>query len=103
MVAEAVAEVTELTAPGANATGLAKWNAGQWYDFACVYAVASGNPGAPGADKKQEYADRAIELLQKAVKAGYKDAAHMAKDTDLDALREREDFKKLMAELEKKK
>ena len=90
LVAEAVAEVAELTKSS-------NWNAGQWYDFACVYAVASGKI----ADKKQEYADRAMELLQKAVKAGYKDAAHMKKDTDLDPLRDREDFKKLMAELEK--
>ena len=37
-----------------------------------------------------------------AVKAGYKDAAHMAKDPDLDPMRKREDFQKLIAELEKK-
>ena len=43
-----------------------------------------------------------MELLQKAVKAGYKDAAHMAKDPDLDFLRDREDFKKLLAEMEAK-
>jgi hypothetical protein len=43
-----------------------------------------------------------MELLQKAVQAGFKDAAHMAKDTDLDPLREREDFKKLLTELEQK-
>jgi tetratricopeptide (TPR) repeat protein len=91
MVAEAVAEVAELTKS-------ANWNSGQWYDFACVYAVASGKT----ADKKQEYADRAIELLRKAAQAGYQNAAHMRKDTDLDALRQREDFKKLVAELEKK-
>ena len=42
-----------------------------------------------------------MQWLHKAVKAGYKDAALMKKDTDLDALREREDFKKLLAELEK--
>ena len=30
----------------------------------------------------------------------YMDAAHMAKDTDLDPLRNRDDFKKLMAELQ---
>ena len=74
------------------------WNAGQWYDFACVFAIASGKL----ADKKDEYAKRAVELLQRAVKAGYKDAAHMKKDTDLDPLRDRDDFKKLLAELEKK-
>jgi hypothetical protein len=97
-VAEAVAEVAELTAPGANETGLANWNANQLYSFACVCAVASDKL----ADKKAEYADRAMELLQKAVKAGYKDAAHMIKDTDLDPLRGRDDFKNLLAELEKK-
>ena len=43
-----------------------------------------------------------MELLAKAVQAGYQDAAHMKKDTDLDPLREREDFKKLLAELEAK-
>ena len=57
-------------------------------------------PTAKAADKKQEYADRAIELLHKAIKPGYHDAAHMAKDKDLDGLRERDDFKKLLAELE---
>jgi tetratricopeptide (TPR) repeat protein len=87
--AEAVAEVAELTKMGT-------WNAGQWYDFACVYALASGKV----ADKKQEYADRAMQLLHQAVKAGWKDAAHMKKDTDLDSLRQREDFKKLMQALE---
>jgi hypothetical protein len=34
------------------------------------------------------------------VKAGYKSPAKMAKDTDLDALRDRDDFKKLLADLE---
>jgi hypothetical protein len=38
--------------------------------------------------------------LRDAVAKGYKDAAHMKKDTDLDPLRSREDFKKLVAELE---
>jgi hypothetical protein len=39
--------------------------------------------------------------LSKAVAAGYKDAAHMKMDTDLDFLRGREDFQKLLAELDK--
>jgi eukaryotic-like serine/threonine-protein kinase len=90
-VAEAVAEVAALTKTPS-------WNAGQWYDFACVYSLASGK----SADKKREYSDRAMELLRKAVKAGFKDAGHMKKDTDLGPLRGREDFKKLLGELEQK-
>ena len=37
------------------------------------------------------------------MKAGYNDAANMAKDTDLDPLRGRADFKKLLASLPKPK
>ena len=63
-----------------------------------IYALASGK----SADKKREHADRAMELLRKAVKAGFNDAGHMKKDTDLNPLRGREDFKKLLGELEQK-
>jgi tetratricopeptide (TPR) repeat protein len=70
-VAVAVAEIAELIK---NASG----DAGSWYNFACFYAVAS----AKTADKKQQNATRAMELLQKAAKAGYNNAKHMA-DKDL--------------------
>jgi hypothetical protein len=73
--------------------------ADSWYSFACFYAVASGEI----ADKKREYADRAMDLLQKAVKAGWNNAANMARDTDLDPLRGRYDFKKLLEELAKRR
>ena len=43
-----------------------------------------------------------MELPHQAVQAGFKDAAHVKKDSDLDPLRDREDFKKLIAELEAK-
>jgi serine/threonine protein kinase/Flp pilus assembly protein TadD len=96
-VAEAVAEVAELVAPVAD-TPSQRWNADQWYGFACVYALASGKI----VDKKQEYADRAMVLLQRAVKAGYRDVAHMKKDSDLDPLRARAEFHKLVDELANK-
>jgi tetratricopeptide (TPR) repeat protein len=91
-LASAVADAAELTRSG-------NWPVGQWYDFACIYALASGKL----ADKKQEYADRAMELLHQAVKSGFNDATHMAKDTDLDVLRQRDDFKKLLKSLAKSK
>jgi tetratricopeptide (TPR) repeat protein len=90
-VADAVAEVAELSK-------LAIWNATEWHNFACVYARAS----AQLADQKRAHADRALELLQKAVKAGYTDTARLKTDPDLDALRDRAEFKALVAELEKK-
>src|SRR5262249_52430452 len=47
----------------------------------------------------QLYGDAAMKLLRDAVSKGYKDLAHMKKDADLDPLRQREDFQKLIAEL----
>ena len=70
-------------------------NNGEVYDLACVYAVASDK--LPG--NREEYAVRAVELLRRAIAAGYKDRAHMEKDGDLDALRGRADYKKLLTTL----
>jgi serine/threonine protein kinase len=50
----------------------------------------------------QFYGDVAMKLLREAVSKGYKDVAHMKKDVDLGPLRPREDFQKLIAELEGK-
>jgi hypothetical protein len=38
--------------------------------------------------------------LKQAIAAGFKNAAHMKEDKDLDALRGRDDYKKLVAALE---
>jgi len=77
------------------------------YNAACFRAVTSAvlkiDPKTPAADATRlatEEADRAMAWLRKAVAAGFKDAGKMTKDTNLDALRAREDFKKLLAELE---
>ena len=74
------------------------WNVGQWYNFACVFAIASGK----SVYKRHEYADRAMQLMHQAVKAGFTNVADMKKDTDLDPIRTRDDFKKLIHELENK-
>jgi len=73
------------------------------YDAVCVLALAAGRPDeAGGSLSKEECARRAMALLQQAVARGYKDAEHLKKDDDLKALRQRDDFKKLVAELETK-
>jgi tetratricopeptide (TPR) repeat protein len=50
----------------------------------------------------QFYGDAAMKLLRDAVSKGFKDVTHMKKDTDLDSLRQREDFQRLVAEVEEK-
>jgi len=48
----------------------------------------------------QFYGDAAMKFLRQAVSEGFKDVAHMKQDTDLAPLRQRDDFQKLVAELE---
>ena len=74
------------------------WDAGQWYDFACVTAVASRKLPA----HRDEYAARAVELLRQAVAKGWDDRIHMAFDTDLDPVRHRPDYQALLAEMRAK-
>jgi tetratricopeptide (TPR) repeat protein len=90
-VAEAVAEVAELTRSPSEIPP-------EWYNLACFYALASDKV----ADKKVEFADRAMQLLQRAVKVGFNDAELMKRDSDLVSLRDRDDFRKLLADLEKR-
>jgi eukaryotic-like serine/threonine-protein kinase len=81
-------------------------DAGSLYNAACYRAMTASlqakakDPDA--ARLAREDADKAMAWLTKAVAAGYTNAAHMRKDSDLDFLRDREDFKKLLAELEAK-
>jgi len=74
------------------------------YNAACWRAVTAAvlraaDPSPAGAKQADAEAEQAMAWLKQAVAAGYKKAAHMEKDKDLDALRDREDFKKLLLEL----
>jgi serine/threonine protein kinase/tetratricopeptide (TPR) repeat protein len=54
------------------------------------------------ADLARRYADRALTLLKQAVAHGFKDAENMKTAGDLEPLRTREEFRKLLADLEGK-
>ena len=45
-------------------------------------------------------ADKAMDWLKKAISAGFADVRHMKQDQDLEALRDRQDFRQLAADLE---
>jgi hypothetical protein len=70
------------------------------YDCACVYAQAAAATREAGTAER--YAARAVTLLRDAVAKGFKDATHMKRDENLDSLRKRDDFQKLLTELEKR-
>jgi tetratricopeptide (TPR) repeat protein len=70
----------------------------EWYNHGCAFAAAC----VVESDKKETHGKRAVELLRKAADLGFRDATHWKLDKDLDPLRGRDDFKKLLAELEAK-
>jgi hypothetical protein len=73
------------------------------YDAACVYAIASADSGLL-PNRSEGLAHRAVTLLEEARVAGYfndpKKVAHAKTDEDLEPIRGRDEFKKLMATLE---
>jgi hypothetical protein len=74
------------------------------YNAACWRAVTAAVIRSAGKStdmkKADAEADRAMAWLEQAVSAGFRDVRHMKKDSDLDSLRNRDDFKKLVAWLE---
>jgi tetratricopeptide (TPR) repeat protein len=67
------------------------------YNVACIHALL-----IPDVNEHAQQADLAVTLLQQAVDAGFQDVELIKKDRDLDALRNRPDFKKLLDRLEAK-
>jgi hypothetical protein len=78
-------------------------NAVTLFNAARVFALAAGRSDeTAGSLSKEECAKRAVALLRQAVAEGFNSVEHIKRDDDLTALRQRDDFKKLLAELEKK-
>jgi tetratricopeptide (TPR) repeat protein len=80
-----------------------------WYNAACVYSLAvplvrkdEKLPAARRTDLAQKYGARAVELLHEAVARGFAMVATIRADPDLAPVRDRDDFKKFLQELEKK-
>jgi tetratricopeptide (TPR) repeat protein len=79
------------------------------YNMVCLHsrcATAAGKdaklPQAERTMLQEQYAARAIEYLRQAVAKGYQNLPLIKSDSDLNPLRGREDFKKLVEEAEKK-
>jgi hypothetical protein len=70
--------------------------------YALLAGVATEADSGLTPIEGQAATDKAMDALRRVVTAAYRNVARMRVDTDLDALRKREDFQKLMQELEAK-
>jgi tetratricopeptide (TPR) repeat protein len=70
-------------------------------DSRCSTLVGEGRQFLTSAEhaRRREFADQAMDALRRAVRAGYKNLAQLAEDSDLDPLRERSDFQLLIMDL----
>jgi serine/threonine protein kinase/tetratricopeptide (TPR) repeat protein len=98
----AAAEAAELAVLGHDP-------AADHYDAACVLAhcarLAERDATLPDSKRPalaKTYADKAIAYLQQALAKGFYDVEHVKKDPDLEPLRGREDFRKLVKAMEQK-
>jgi serine/threonine protein kinase/tetratricopeptide (TPR) repeat protein len=83
-----------------NRTDAASLYRAAWMRAVTAAVLRAGNTSADSAKQAAAEADRAMAWLKQAVAAGYTNAAHLKKDRALDVLRDRDDFKKLLAVLE---
>jgi tetratricopeptide (TPR) repeat protein len=91
----AAAKEAEEVAKNANAVTVFK--------AACVFALAAARPDETGSSlSKEACAKRTVALLRQAVAMDGKIAEYIKRDSNLRPLRQRDDFKLLIAELEKK-
>ena len=95
----AVTEIEALITAAVDHSVAHPWSLVEWFDVACFYSLAS----IKAPEHQQEYAVRAIVLLSRAVESGFKDAGHIKHDPDLDPLRNRVDFKKLLESIDNAK
>jgi tetratricopeptide (TPR) repeat protein len=64
-----------------------------------VVARAQAEPTGDQQVERRNYGDRAMDALRQAVAAGWRDAAGIRTDADLDPIRERDDFHTLVQDL----
>jgi hypothetical protein len=70
----------------------------------CIPLVGKGKNELTTAERaeRNRYADQAMDALRRAVDNGYKAADRLRNDPELEPLRSRDDFKKLLGEVESK-
>ena len=76
------------------------------FEEGCCHALLAGLAGRDGSGvspaQGEAAAIQSMALLRKTVGMGYRDAFAFQTDPALDPLRQRDDFKKLLADLEQK-
>ena len=60
--------------------------------------METGRDGAEPSNLQKQHREKAIEFLRQSIAAGWKDFAHMRKDSDLEPIGDNPEFKRLVEE-----
>jgi hypothetical protein len=92
--AEAVSDFRQMIADLQGQKEPSPWD---YYNIACAQSLLSGLGGEAGSgltvDEGRAAAEEAMKSLRRAAAAGWRDAALLMIDTDLDPIRSRSDFR----------
>jgi hypothetical protein len=69
-------------------------------DASSLYSIAGVQARAAGSDAQR--AARAVELLRQATSKGFRDIDQLKKDENFDSVRKRDDFQRVLRDLEAK-
>ena len=94
---DAVAQFEEIVNAALDDSNEQPWSVVEWYDAACFYSFASSKI----PDRQEEFTVRALDLLRRAVDHGLDDVARLERQSELDPIREREDYKQLLESMRK--
>jgi len=95
---------TALTAVGSGPEpGDGAYSAARVFALCIGLATKDSKLSEAGRDERTRYySERALDLLQRSIAKGFKDAARVKKDPSFEPLRNRADFQKLLLEMETK-
>jgi serine/threonine-protein kinase len=95
-VYSALARPDEAIRAANDCAAIARGRPDELYDVACMLATGVR---LAGGGTRRVLADEAVRSLERAIAAGWDDAAWTHRDPDLDPLRDREDFRRLLGKL----
>jgi hypothetical protein len=72
-------------------------------DVARTYAQCARSTPAAQGEKARTFQMKAVEAIRTAVREGFRDRVYLEDEPDLDPIRNRDDFQKLVAEMASKK
>ncbi len=99
LVKARLGETDEAARIASHVIEFAPHHPGKLFSVARAYAICAGQAGAVASAQRHAFIDRGLGALRQAVASGFKDVTAAKTCPDLQALRDRSEYRDLVAEL----